>query len=160
MSFHQRKRERKQDRGKQERKQAKQSKAKQAAQRACAALGPWQEVTPDSWSPRPSRHRRCSGASPALPEVPGPARGFEREPRGSEAAAAPWTSRFSRGTRLGLSGALGAPAEDFSAGPRLCPARLGERVRSCPASSSYMNLKTGRFKSGDATQYSVLFVCL
>lgn len=41
-----------------------------------------------------------------------------------------------------------------------CPLGSSEGVRSSTADSCYKNLKTGRFKAGDATQNSVLFVCL
>lgn len=88
-------------------------------------------------------------------------RGLIPEPQGSEAAAALRTSCLSREDRFRLvRGLWEIQLGDFSPEPRLCPGRQEERVRSCPAGSRYTNPKTGRFKSGDATQYSVLFVCL
>lgn len=83
------------------------------------------------------------------------------KPRGSEAAVALWTSCLSQKDMFRLvRGLWEIQLGDFSPELRLCPEQLGERVRSCPAGSHYTNPKTGRFKSGDATQYSVLFVCL
>lgn len=111
-------------------------------------------VSPSRHSALLRQHRPFSRRCQDLPVSLNPNPGDQRPQPCFGPAASP------RGTRLGLSGPLGAPTADFSAGPRLCPGRLGERVRSCPASSRYTNLKTERFKSGDATQYSVLFVCL
>lgn len=72
--------------------------------------------------------------------------------------------------RFGLSqrivpacpGALEIQQRGFLSGaeavPWMAPARHKGQI--LPRSSHYTNPKTGRFKSGDATQYSVLFVCL
>lgn len=113
------------------------------------------------FSPVPLQH--CSSASIALCFAGAEScpRGLNPKSRGSEAAAVLWTSCLSRAdtSRL-VRGLWEIQLGDFSPEPRLSPGRRGERVRSCPAGSRYMNPKTGRFKSGDATQYSVLFVCL
>lgn len=108
----------------------------------------------------PAQQPGCAAGQLSLTALPAGAGGWKAKTLGSGSAAERCTGCLSGRTCVGLFRGFGRPSWGISCHSRGCPGRLGERVRSCPAGSRYTKPKTGRFRSGDATQYSVLFVCL